>query len=111
MAHASLTTEQLAEWKNLKGNYTTTPNYLDLFTGMCNTISWYYRPHMWRNYRFPQSFIDDFTRHFYFPLHEVFYIVYIAIFITIMRYAFEKFICKVSSKGFVGLVISIFGFF
>lgn len=101
MAHSSRTAEQLEEWKNLKGNFTTTPTYLDLFTGLWNTLSWYYRPHMWRDYRFPQSFIEDFTRHFYFPLHEVYYIIYIALLITAMRYAFEKVICKVSSKGII----------
>ena len=95
MAHPHLTTEQIEEWKNLQGNFTTTPNYLDLFRGLRNALSWYYRPHMWRDYKFPQSFIEDFTRHFDFPLYEVYYIIYIAIVITILRYLFEKFLCKV----------------
>jgi len=96
MAHPYLTTEQLEVWKDLKGNFTTTPNYIDLITGIWNVISWYYKPRMWNNYTFPQSFIEDFTKHFHFPIHEIYYIVYIAIFITILRYLFEKFLCKVS---------------
>jgi len=96
MARSYRTPEQLEDWKNLKGNFTTTPNYIDLVVGIWNGISWYYRPHMWDNYTFPRSFIEDFTEHFYFPVHEIYYIIYIAIFITILRYLFEKFICKVS---------------
>lgn len=96
MAHPYLTTEQLDEWKNLKGNFTTSPNYIDLIMGMWTAMSWYYKPSMWRDYKIPQTFIDDFTRHFHFPIHEVYYILYIAIFITILRYLFERFICKVS---------------
>jgi len=96
MAHSYRTPEQLEDWKNLKGNFTITPNYIDLVVGIWNGISWYYRPHMWQNYSFPRSFIEDFTEHFYFPVHEIYYIIYIAIFITILRYLFEKFICKVS---------------
>ena len=80
-----LTDEQFEEWKNLKGNFTTSPNYIDLILGIRNVLSWYYRSHMWRGYTFPRSFIEDFTRHFYFPLHEVCYIVYITIIITLLR--------------------------
>ena len=98
MEHSYLTDEQREEWKNLKGNFTTTPNYLDLVVGIWNTISWYYKPRMWRDYAFPGSFIEDFTRHFYFPIHEIYYILYIAILITISRYLYEKYICKVRSK-------------
>ena len=96
MAHSPLTTEQLENWKDLKGNFTFTPNYIDLIKGIWNTISWYYAPYMWKNYTFPYSFIDEFTRHFYFPIHQVYYIVYIAIIITLMRYLFERYICKVN---------------
>ncbi len=91
-----LTTEQIEEWKNLKGNFTTTPNYIDLLVGIWNVTSWYYKPNMWHDYKFPQTFIEDFIRHFHFPIYEVYYIIYIAIFITILRYLYEKFICKVS---------------
>jgi hypothetical protein len=89
MAKSSyLTSEELEEWKNLKGNFTLSPNYLDLITGLWNAISWYYKPSMWHNYTFPRSFIEDFTRHFYFPLNQVYYIISIAILITILRYLF-----------------------
>ncbi|CAF0882433.1 unnamed protein product [Adineta steineri] len=94
MDHPYLTQEQLDEWKNLKGNFTTTPNYIDLIVGMWTAISWYYKPHMWRDYKIPQSFIEDFTRHFYFPMNQIYYIIYIAIVVTILRYLFEKYICK-----------------
>ncbi|CAF3032443.1 unnamed protein product [Rotaria socialis] len=94
MGHSHLTIEQLEDWKNLKGNFTATPNYIDLIIGIWNTISWYYKPYMWRDYSFPHSFVEDFTRHFYFPVNQVYYIVYIAIFITLLRYLFENFICK-----------------
>jgi hypothetical protein len=96
MSHPYLSSEDLEEYKNLKGNFTTTPNYIDLITGIWTALSWYYKPKMWRDYAFPRSFIEDFIRHFYFPINEVYYIIYIAILITILRYLFEKFICKVS---------------
>lgn len=95
MAHAHLTDEQLEYWKDLKGNFTFTPNYVDLVRGIGNTLSWYYAPHMWRDYRFPQSFVDDFVKHFSFPLHQVFYILFIAVAITALRYVFEEYLCKV----------------
>jgi len=95
MAHPYLTSEQLENWKDLKGNFTHTPNYLDFVKDIWNVLSWYYAPKMWKGYVFPQSFFDEFTRHFYFPLYQVYYIIYIAIFITILRYLFERFISKV----------------
>jgi hypothetical protein len=95
MAHPHLTAEQLENWKNLKENFTLTPNYIDLVKGIWNTISWYYAPPMWRGYTFPHSSIDEFTRHFHFPLNQVYYIVYIAILITLIRYLFERIVCKV----------------
>ena len=104
--HPYLTTEQIEEWRSLKGNFTLTPNYIDLVVGIWNTISWYYKPQMWRSYKFPRSFIDDFTRHFYFPIYQVYYIIYIAIFITILRYLFEKYFCRVSKKCFSYLFFS-----
>lgn len=93
MAHSHLIDERL---EYLKGNFTLSPNYLDLVKGIWNTISWYYAPRMWQDYTFPNSFIDEFTQHFYFPMKQVYYIVYIAIVITIIRYLFERFICKPS---------------
>jgi len=108
MDHSYLTFEQLEEWKNLKGNFTITPNYMDLIIGIWNTISWYYKPKMWKDYVFPQSFIEDFTRHFYFPINQVYYIVYIAILITLLRYLFERFICKVCLEKFSYFYLSLF---
>ena len=67
MAHSHLTAEQVEHFKDLKGNFTLSPNYIDLVKGIWTTISWYYAPQMWRGYTFPRSFIDEFTRHFYFP--------------------------------------------
>ena len=97
MPESHLTAEDREEWKELKGDFTRSPTYLDLLTGIWNVISWYYKPAMWRDYRFPQSFIDDFTRHFHFPLEQISYIVYIALFITLLRYSFERLICKVGT--------------
>ncbi len=54
MAHSHLTIEQREDWKNLKGNFTETPNYLDLVIGIWHALTWYYRPHMWDNYTFPR---------------------------------------------------------
>jgi ceramide synthetase len=92
MAHPY--TERLEDLQYLKGNFTFTPNYIDLIKGIWNTISWYYAPRMWNGYTFPHSLIDDFTRNFFFPLNQIYYIVYIAILITLIRYLFEKLICK-----------------
>ena len=98
MAHPHLTAEQVELWGDLKENFTFTPNYLDLVRDMWATMRWYYRPVMWKNYVFPDSFVEEFTRHFHFPLNQVYYIVYIAIVITLMRYVFEGVICKVRSS-------------
>ena len=95
MAHPHLSAEQYQAWKNLKGNFSMSPTYIDLVTGIWHTVEWYYAPHMWRGYVFPHSFIDELTRHYYFPLPEVYYIVYVALLITLVRYAFEQVICKV----------------
>lgn len=95
MVSSRLTDEEAQLWKDLKGNFTLTPNYFDLVKGIWSTVVWFYRPIMWKNYRFPQTFIDDFTQHFHFPINQVLYIIYIAIFITLLRYVFEKLICKV----------------
>ena len=99
MTESHLTDEQREEWKLLKGDFTRSPTYVDLLTGVWNVLAWYYKPSMWRGYRFPQSFIDDFTRHFDFPLNQISYIVYIALFITLLRYSFERFICKVKATA------------
>jgi hypothetical protein len=99
MFHPQLTAEQTENWKDLKANFTFTPNYFDLVKGIWSTISWYYGPKMWHGYTFPHSLLDEFTRHFYFPLNQVYYIIYIAIFITILRYLFERIICKVCSDN------------
>lgn len=95
MAHSALNPERIELLKDLKGNYTTTPTYIDLVLGIWNTISWYYAPPMWKDYVFPESFIHEITRHFYFPLNQISYILYIAVLITLIRYLFERFICKV----------------
>lgn len=91
MSHPYVSEERLENLKELQGNFTLTPNYLDLVKGIYNVVRWYYAPKMWRSY----SFLDEIARYFYFPLHEVYYIIYIAIGITFLRYAFERFICKV----------------
>lgn len=104
-------TERLANLRHLKGNVTFAPNYVDLVRGIWNVASWYYSPSMWKDYVFPHSFVEEFTRYFHFPLYQASYIIYIAIFITLLRYVFEKFLCKVrrwslsiiSSKLFLGL--------
>lgn len=95
MPHPFLTDEQIEEWKTIQGNCSFTPTYVDLFRGMWRVISWYYKPSMWKDYRFPQAFIDDFTRHFIFPAHQIFYIICIALFITFLRFIFEKYFCQV----------------
>ncbi len=95
MVHPYVTSERLNNLKDLKGNFTFTPNYIDLVKGIWNTIAWYYAPQMWRNYTFPSSFINEFLRYFYFPLNQISYIIFIAIAITLLRYLFEKLICKV----------------
>lgn len=99
MAHPHLTPDQVELWRDLKVNYTFTPTYIDLLVDMWSTMRWYYQPAMWKNYVFPSSFVDEFIRHFHFPLNEVFYIVYIAIVITLMRYVFERVICKVRTTA------------
>ena len=100
MSHPHLTTEQIKDWEATKGNFTITPNYVDLVIDIWGVLSWYYKPSMWHNYKFPRSFIDEFTRNFYFPIYQAYYIIYLAIFITILRYLFEKYFCRVSKNVF-----------
>lgn len=76
-------------------NFSLAPSYVDLVTDMWSALKWYYAPHMWQDYVFPHSFIDEFTRHYRFPAHEVYYVVYIALFFTIVRFAFERIVSKV----------------
>ncbi|CAF1076082.1 unnamed protein product [Adineta ricciae] len=66
------------------------PSYADLATDMWHTMKWYYGPDAWRGYVFPDSFIDEFTQHYYFPLQDITYIVYAAIFLTFIRSVFER---------------------
>jgi hypothetical protein len=95
MTHPHLSVEQYQAWTNVTGNFSKSPTYIDLVTDMWHAVGWYYAPHMWHGYVFPHSFIDEFTRHYYFPLNEIYYIVYVTLLITLIRYAFEQVICKV----------------
>ena len=95
MVYPHISAEQDQVWKNLKNNFSMSPTYTDLVTDIWRTVKWYYAPHMWHGYVFPYSFIDEFTRHFYFSLHEICYLVYVALLITLIRYVFEQVICKV----------------
>ncbi len=95
MTHPHLSVEQYQAWKNLTGNFSMSPTYIDLVTDIWHTLEWYYAPLMWRGYVFPHSFIDEFTQHYYFPLNEIYYIVYVALLITLIRYVFEQVIGKV----------------
>jgi len=97
MVHAHVSAEQIHAWENLKGNFSMSPTYIDLFNDTWRIVKWYYAPDMWHGYVFPHSFIDEFTRHYDFPLHEVYYIIYAALFITLLRFVFERIICQVCS--------------
>lgn len=77
-------------------SFTTNPGYLDLVVDLYKSMTWFYRPQNWGNYTFPQSFFDDFKKYYYFPVNDYFLIVCIGIVITVIRYLFEMFICKVS---------------
>lgn len=96
MSHPFLTNEQIAEWESLKGNMTTSPNYLDLISGISKVVMWYYKPSMWSNYRIPQSFNEEIMRHFHVEFYEIVNILLIAIFITFLRYMFEYKFCRVN---------------
>ena len=100
MGRQLLTPEQIVEWEGLKGNLSLSPTYIDLVAGIWNVVSWYYRPHMWSNYHFPQSFVDEFTANFYVTTDLFYYIVLIAVLVTLLRYQFERVLCKVRSSHF-----------
>ncbi|CAF1365976.1 unnamed protein product [Rotaria magnacalcarata] len=76
--------------QGLKGNFSMSPSYIDLLIDLRRTLMWYYSPTMWRDYVFPTSFINDFTRQCYFQQKDVYYTLLIAVFITLIRYAFES---------------------
>lgn len=79
-----------------KTNYSLDPTYSDLIVDAIKAVKWYYREDNWFGCNtFPYGFVDEFKHLFHFPLHEVYYIVYIAVFFTLIRYLFEYQVCKV----------------
>lgn len=74
--------------------YTLNPGYIDLVYDAYKCMEWYYRPSNWEGYTFPQGFIDDFRKFYFFPFNESYPIFYIAFIFTIIRYFFELVICK-----------------
>ncbi|CAF3963512.1 unnamed protein product [Adineta steineri] len=90
MTHTHIPVEQFEVQKN----FTISPSFIDLATDIYGTLKWYYAPDMWHDYKFPQSFTDEFTRHFYFPLQDVYYIIYVAIFLTVAQFILQRIICK-----------------
>ena len=95
MDQGDLFPERLKQLENLKATLTCNPNYIDLVHGVWHTVTWYYGPSMWQDYSFPDAFIDEMTKYFYFPLNQFYYIFFIAVLITIIRYLFERVICEV----------------
>ena len=82
-------------------SYTTNPGYPDLVYDVYRTIKWHYREDNWANYT---NFFDEFRRFYHFKVEEAIPIVYIAIAFTLVRYAFELFLCKVTAlKVILGL--------
>ncbi|UJR11579.1 hypothetical protein I4U23_015759 [Adineta vaga] len=79
---------------HLGKNYSMSPSLTDLVTDMWHTVKWYYAPDMWHDYVFPESFIDEFVAHYYFASQELYYVIYIAVFLTLIRPLFERILCK-----------------
>jgi hypothetical protein len=77
-------------------SYTTNPGYVDLFVDLKTTLTWFYGNDLWENYTFPQSFFDDFRKYYTFSNDEYLSICAIGVLLTILRYMFEIFFCKVS---------------
>jgi hypothetical protein len=76
--------------------YKTNPGYNDLIFDLVKAVRWYYRDENWGDYKFPQSFFHDIKRYFNLPYDACYPVLYIGLFFTILRYAFEIVFCKVS---------------
>ena len=76
------------------------PGYIDLIVGMYEGYFSYSNNEKFKDYSFPQSFLDDFKRYYHVESNEYLEIFYLSIFFTLFRYAFEYFICKVNKFRF-----------
>jgi hypothetical protein len=76
-------------------SYSTNPGYSDLVFDFYKAIQWHYRDENWGDYKFPEGFINDLKRYFNSPLDDIYPILLITVLLTVFRYFFEIFFCKV----------------
>lgn len=78
--------------------YYENPGYVDLVLEEIKVLRWHYAEHWPDNYTFPSHFFDHFRSYYFFELAELKPIFMWAFFFTIIRYFFERFICRVRRK-------------
>ncbi len=93
MAHLDQVNERI---EMLKDKYSMSPSYIDLLTDIYITLGWYY--HDSSNYK---PCIYDSIQQFYIDLSDVYYVFWIALLITLIRYVFERFMLKVYFFRFI----------
>ena len=87
-------------------NYTTNPGYIDLVRDTYRAASWHYRSDNWHNYTVPYSFFYDLRHYCHVPVDEMYQVLIICLLFTIVRYAFQYFVCQVSAH-----LVFVYNFF
>ncbi len=87
MSHFDQVNERI---EMLKDKYSMSPSYIDLLTDVYKTFEWYYS-----DSKYSKPCIYDSIEQFYIDLSDVYYVFWIALLITMIRYGFERFLLKV----------------
>lgn len=75
-------------------SYTTNPGYLDLIRDVIASVKLYYNEALWDGYTFPDGFFKDVYKYYFFEHSDYFIIILIGILATLLRYAFDLYLCK-----------------
>ena len=92
MTHLDLTP---VEFEALRTNFSMSPSYSDLFVGLWHASQFHYSLKMHPNKPFTTAFIQDVTGDIHFNREDVCYTLLIAVFFTLIRHVFERYLCVV----------------
>lgn len=92
MAHPYLSFDEL---QAVKTNFTMSPSYANLVIDLWHAFNLHYTIKMHPNISFTKAFLKDLTGDIHFDREDVFFIISIAVLFTIIRFLFERFICRV----------------
>ena len=89
--------QEIAELrKHLK--FSNDPSLLDFVFHSYPVVRQFFLLPDWQNYTLPGSFISDLRKYYYVEFVDYVNILFIALFITLLRCIFNRSICKVSLK-------------